>query len=586
MFKTAIRILSVLALMLGMVACSTTDPTADEEETGGGAQHTQPLRIIGIPQEAQIKGGETPVEQEFIKDYTLVFVNVSDTERPAVEAVQTTTLNKGVEYHVQSFPIEISDKGGIDQHRYRVFAFANFTEKMKGDVEFEIAADAISGKAISTFTLAELGAKLAEAKATDRDATIVLRHDYETNLLASTCNLSSLNGHDFTADDKQYVPMTGVTDYTATMEYHQPKDIPLVRMMAKLEFQITNFLPDAIRVKSITVHPVAKAPVYLFPHVLVREPGEDDKSLGAGEYPVDPGITHSDDPERPLKELRQFIPVLPSTFVVQTDTTRVKMTVKAEKASVPASTKDNRQAITVGSVYVNESLAAWHTENLHFGYDVEFEDAAGVTQHRYALSNDDFTSYCRNDHVIIPLVISSEYSIEPVIDFVAPIGGYPPVLEGKNDEEFYAIFSGLGEFAIYPEIYKDGKRTGIALTDKTKVQSVVVRVFSGITENDLEGDEITGKKDYVTLGNSIYEEVPHYSARDNAIIGALNGRIGHSVVMLTVELILKPAADGVPPQTIKVAKRLHLIYDPNYVAPTPPPAQSDTDDTPTSAPGQ
>lgn len=582
MFKTATRILSVLALMLGMAACTTIDPTADDEETGGGAQqHTQPLRILGIYQDAQIKGGETPVEQEFIKDYYLVFVNTRVADQPAVEAVQHVTLDKGVEYHVQSFPIEISETGGVDQHQYRVFAFANFDQAMTEKVEFELPGTS-DGEKVPTCKLSELESKLAAAKAVDRDATITLRSSYESTLMSATMDLKALNGYDFRTGDK-YVPMTGVTDYTATMEYHQPKDIPLVRMMAKLEFKIKNYLPEPIKIKSITVHPVAKAPVYLFPHVKVQTPAEEKGKvnvveLKAGDYPVNPGVTLTDDPvNKPNRELRRIIPILPEDFEVKTDTTRVVMSlgegvevldpIKASEEAIKAHAPlDQYLTPTVGTVYVNESLAEWHTNNLHFAYDVEFVDNEGRTQHRYALSQDDFTSYCRNDHVIIPLVISNEYSIEPVVDFVAPIGGYPPVMQDVNGEEFYATFSGLGEFAIYPEIYKNGKRTGYTLRDESVVKSYSIEAYTHVDATHIKGTLIDNNLSAEMRSEMIYEEVPHYSRRDNAIIGSFNGKLGHSIVVISVTLT----------NDVVVTKRIHLINE-DYKSPDSTP----TSDVPT-----
>lgn len=476
----------LLPVLLCMVACSSD--TYDEQGEFGFPD----LRITTAP--SPIIGGEHPNvadKHELIHHYTLVYVN-KDTRR--VEALRDFNADgEGQEYRIESFPIEITEAGGIDRHAYAVYAFANFTPAMKEKVSF--APDHV-GFTLSTLTTG-----------------MVLPANYDQAISSALIDLSSLNGHDFT-QGTEYVPMTAVvSDYQATMQYHQPKNIPLVRMLAKVQFKVCNLTGADVKLTQISMTPITASEVYVLPHIATRTTAQTDAQAtqqSAGYYP-----------ERPATDALRYVPQFPSTPT----TTQVELnlstplTIPNFKATPTASNR----FVDAGTLYLNESSALIHPTK-HFAFSLTFTKADGtVEQYRYALSGNDFTSFCRNDYVVIPLTISDEYSLEPEVFFYPPIGGYPPVISSKSDEEFYCTFSTEGDFAIYPTIYRHGAPTGIFLSDTNQVESYT------ITVTDEEGNSLSA-------GSSIFSKLPAYSAPDHAILGTLNNNSGHAIVTISVTM--------------------------------------------------
>lgn len=485
----------VLALgALGLTACSSTDYFEEDPPI----TH-QPLRIVTATAPFEVEA--VPVKQEMINTYTLLYVN---TATRCVEAIQNVDKqDKGVEYDEASFPIEISEQGGIDRHQYKVYAFANFTPAMKAATHLDATSRT-----------------LADIKVGDR-----LADYFSTSIASATLDLAALNGHDFTKGT-QYIPMTAVVDYDATMQYHQPVNVPLVRMLAKLNFQVRNMTCGAepLRLQKISIRPIQNAPVYLLPHLVNQaigfypeRPAADEDQYGqAGSATNTTGVS--------------YIPVLPNATVAATDTTHVTL----DLTSAPAVLPKDGTPVAVGSLYVNESLAKWHPTG-HFTYDLYFIDSdGGPHEYRYALSADDFTAFLRNDNVTIPLTITSPSSLEPEVLFYPPIGGYPPVLADKSDGEFYATFTTPGDFAIYPHIYREGARTDIRLTDATQVE---------FDSNNASNFSVTGDA-------GIFSKPVRYIPGDNCFKGTLGTTTGHAVINLTVRM---------KDSNQLVTKKIHII---------------------------
>lgn len=488
---------------IALTACSSTDYFYEEEEP----VTPQPLRIVTTTKPLAVE--TAPVKQEMINTYTLVYVNTA-TRR--VEAIQNfDKKGEAVEYDIASFPIEISEKGGTDQHEYKVYAFANFTPELKNATKFDI-----------THALGQL------------TVGTVLDPTYESSLNSTTLDLTALNGHNFTQGDR-YIPMTAVVDYNATMQYHQPVNVPLVRMLAKLDFQIRNNTSgeQPLRLQKISIRPIQNAPVYLLPHLQGQTPGfyptypaADEQIYGANANPD--GV--------------KYLPVVPSLskdpvtgrFVSaeQPDTTHITLDLTTTTKGYEELPVDG-SPVNVGTLYVNESLAKWHPTG-HFTYDVVLTTATGEKrQYRYALSDDDFTAFLRNDHVTIPLTITSPSSLQPEVIFYPPIGGYPPVITDKDDDEFYATFATPGDFAIYPHIYREGARTDIRLTDAEEVE------FSAAT-------------DITVTGDNIFTKQPRYSAGDNCIKATLGTTKGHAIITITAKM---------KDSNQLVSKKMHIIRE-------------------------
>lgn len=492
-FVFAISILALTACRQGLL---------DEEVT---ITH-QPLRIVTATTPLPVEVTQ-PVEQEMIKTYTLVYVNTA-TRR--VEAIQNVTKDdKAVEYDVASFPIEISETGGKDQHAYKVYAFANFTDDMKAKTYLDINEKS-----------------LADVKVGD-----VLSELYASTINNATLDLTALNGHDFTKGDT-YIPMTAVVDYNATMQYHQPVNVPLVRMLTKLNFQIRNNTcgDEPLRLQKIGIRPIQNAPVYVLPHL---------KGKPAGFYPERPAgdkDQYGEAGSSTNSTSVSYVPVLPKDPGSESDTTAVTLDLTTAPVEIP---KDGKP-VNAGTLYVNESLAKWHPTE-HFTYDLYFIDTTnGPHEYRYALSADDFTAFLRNDEVTIPLTITSPSSLQPEVIFYAPIGGYPPVIVNKDEEEFYAIFSTGGDFAIYPHIYREGARTDIRLTDNTQVE------FNRNNTN-LSQEGATG---IAVSGDNIFKKAPRYDGGDNCILATLGSSTGHAIIDITIKM--KDSSQI-------VSKKMHII---------------------------
>lgn len=462
MLKHLSYILLIPALLC-MAACST-DNYDEQGELG-----FPDLYITTAPSPIEAEAHPNVANtHELIHHYVLVYVNTT-TRR--VEALQRFTVGEGdaKEYRTESFPIEITEADGSNRHAYRVYAFANFTSAMEEAISFDPA---------------KVGFKLSTLV-----PGMVLPANYDQAINAATLNLSAYNGYDFAAST-EYVPMTAVVDYQATMQYHQPVNVPLVRMLAKLDFRIKNLTGQPISIKKISVRPIYNKEVYVLPHITGQN---------IGWYPAKPAA----------ETAARYEPQLPmAAITAATDTTHVTLT-------CGTNTIANDGSEYFSSLYVNESLAKWHPTK-HFTFDVAFESNGTYYQYRYALSGNDFTAFCRNDQVIIPLTISDDYSLEPDVQSWPPIGGYPVVIKRKSTEEFYCEFSSEGDFAIYPRLYQKGEDTGLYVSDKSIVES-----FSISTE---------------VVNGSIFTKQPEYVPSDNAIRGILGTTPGHAIITLTATM--------------------------------------------------
>lgn len=472
----------------------------------------QPLRVAVQP--TRISGTNVGVadEPDLIHNYSLLFVNKNTCRIDA--RVDRTFDDSKREYDQVSFPIEISDEGSVDSHKYDVLAFANFTDDMESKVT-------IGGMTLKT---ANEGEVLAEGYLNTLRSEVI-------NLTKSSVSgvAADYNGYDFSANNT-YIPMTAVVDYDATMQYHQPVNVPLVRLMAKLRFDITSKMQPAINVNSVVITPITNREVYLLPHITRYGTSKNaenltvlDKTgtkLAPGEYPANP----AEDGDY------RYIPDLPFSTLDQTTDT-VKVNISGNLDLNPNEKK------TFGKTYVNESLAKWHPTK-HFAVALKFTtDEGAIKEARYALSGDDFTAICRNDEVIIPLTISDEYAIEPEIEFYPPIGGYPAVVDKRSDDEFYVQFGSEGDFAIYADVLKDGKKTGLSISN--------TEIFHFVKDDDVQIEYLSGDE-------SMFTTVPSYKESDNAFIGTMSNTPGHAILTFTVK---------VKGTNALITKKVHIIRD-------------------------
>lgn len=100
--------------------------------------------------------------------------------------------------------------------------------------------------------------------------------------------------------------------------------------------------------------------------------------------------------------------------------------------------------------YVRESQAAYNATGRYL-LSVTIAREGGHAQDRlYALTTDLHSIY-RNDHVVIPIVLS-DYQVSMQAEAYPPIGGYPAVVTQESEEEFACRFGTEGDFVIRPQV--------------------------------------------------------------------------------------------------------------------------------------
>lgn len=167
--------------------------------------------------------------------------------------------------------------------------------------------------------------------------------------------------------------------------------------------------------------------------------------------------------------------------------------------------------------YISPSVSLTH-DTRHFPIWVDVEGISGMNPTRFAVTSLD--NIRRNAIVTLPITLTG-YDMELRAYHYAPIGGYPEVsVTKKNDTEFYCTFTGIGDFALRPFIYKyedyNNPENWFDINDSRFVKS------KSLTIDDPDG---------------IFAVDPHFNG-GTEIFGTLNGTTGTAVVKLTAELII------------------------------------------------
>lgn len=280
------------------------------------------------------------------------------------------------------------------------------------------------------------------------------------------------------------IPMTGVqTD--VMVDNNSTETVYVYRMLSRLRFHFTNKCGRDVTIKKITMGDItydntAEAPseIYFFPQR--TETGEIQASFPAhhagGDY----------------------------VFYDQTGAGDSPL-VLANEASHDF------------EYYISPSVSLTH-DTRHFPIWVEIEGIPGMNPTRYAVTSLD--NIRRNAIVTLPITLTG-YDMELRAYHYAPIGGYPEVsITKKNDTEFYCTFTGSGDFAMRPFIYKyedyNKPEKWFDINDERFVKSKT------LTIDDPKG---------------IFAVDPHFNG-GTEIFGTLNGTKGSAIVKLTAELII------------------------------------------------
>lgn len=248
-------------------------------------------------------------------------------------------------------------------------------------------------------------------------------------------------GNNFQPSETNGIPMSGYQHLTIAAS-HQGKEIQLnvVRMLAKLEFEISNDTQTPLYVDSIVFENITKnAPdatpnLFLFP--APRTPKEYDQTM----ITIKPNLTKWG--------MENF-----------------------EKQTIPV-----RQTLAVGAkanvvYYLNETAAP----NTTFGdfmltLNLRANDATGTKQQRFALISNAETAHqdswlyiARNDWRYIPIHLH-DYLFELIPQDFPPIGVLPSSVK-EADGTFTCTFHTDGDFHLQPRI--TDRKTGKGVTGWT-----------------------------------------------------------------------------------------------------------------------
>lgn len=249
-------------------------------------------------------------------------------------------------------------------------------------------------------------------------------------------------GNNFQPSDDNGIPMSGYQHLTIAAS-HQGKEIQLnvVRMLAKLEFEISNDTQTPLYVDSIVFENITKdAPdentpnLFLFP--APRTPKEYDQTM----ITIKPNLTEwgKTNYEKQRISVKQTLEVGAKTNVVY---------------------------------YLNETAAP----NTTFGdfmltLNLREKDATGIKQQRFALISNAETAHqaswlyiARNDWRYIPIHLH-DYLFELIPQDFPPIGVLPSSVK-EADGTFTCTFHTDGDFHLQPRI--TDRKTGKGVTGWT-----------------------------------------------------------------------------------------------------------------------
>lgn len=210
------------------------------------------------------------------------------------------------------------------------------------------------------------------------------------------------------------LPMTGKQEVTVTGRTNEVFSIEVVRMLAKMEVKYSNESSKKITINSIKLSQSQTDKVPLLPNYTYLESGWDtDAPCTARDY------------LRKYNEPMAAAPVLDAY------------------AGGTAKSYDD-------IFYVRESQATYNPTGRYL-MAVNITREGGHPEDLLFALTKDLRSIYRNDHVVIPVILS-DYQVSLDVNFYPPIGGYPAVITEESQEGFYCKFGTEGDFEIYPKV--------------------------------------------------------------------------------------------------------------------------------------
>ena len=252
----------------------------------------------------------------------------------------------------------------------------------------------------------------------------------------------AISGNNFQPSETNGIPMSGYQHLTIAAT-DQGKEIQLnvVRLLAKLEFEITNDTETLLYVDSIK-----------FENITQNAPDENTHNLFLFPAPLTPKENNA-----------TMITIKPNL----TDWGKTHY----EKLTIPVRQTLGNNATTSVTYYINETAAP----NTKYGdfmltLNLRDNDATGIKQQRFALISNAETQYpdswlyiARNDWRHIPIHLH-DYLFELIPQDFPPIGVLPSSVK-EADGTFTCTFHADGDFHLQPRITK--RKTGTEVTSWT-----------------------------------------------------------------------------------------------------------------------
>ena len=206
------------------------------------------------------------------------------------------------------------------------------------------------------------------------------------------------------------LPMSGKQQVTVTGRANEVFSIEVVRMLAKMEVRFANESRKQVTINRLKMSQSATDKVPLLPNYTYLESGWD-----------------TDDPCTARDYLREYAPA------------------PVLDAYAEGTAKSYHDIF-----YVRESQANYNVTGRYLMAVNITREGGNSVDLLFALTKE-LRSIYRNDHVVIPIILS-DYQVSLDVNFYPPIGGYPAVITEESQEGFYCKFGTEGDFEIYPKV--------------------------------------------------------------------------------------------------------------------------------------
>ena len=283
---------------------------------------------------------------------------------------------------------------------------------------------------------------------------------------------------------KEGIPMSDKNHFT--IDKDQTITLMLYRMLAKMQFAFNNRSASAFRIRGLKVGSITKdnTQIYLLPP-------KNQNNLIKTDFT---GLQHA--------------------------TTDVDVfTATADKPPVVIHPNESNNT-SFNNLYINESEANTAGQSFPLTITMERSTDNGTTwEDDSCQALIQLTSIPRNNVAIVNVNLT-DFVLKLEASAYAPIGGYPAYVVKQNDD-FYAYFSGSGDFELRPTLYeyvdREHPESYINLNDKSRVKDYSLTVL------DPQG---------------IFSSQPAFDTTTGEIIGTLaEGNKGTATVRLNLQLV-------------------------------------------------